>query len=238
MKLRPCHLHRALSLALILAAASALLTLSLAANTKTDAVKPKKEAGRTSNRGPENPELKFKLPPPPVLTPEEARKAMHLPKGFHAELVASEPTIQAPIAMSWDDQGRLYVCEMIGYMQDVEGKGEDKPTCRISRLESTKGDGVMDKATVFVDGLLLPRSVTAFGDGVIVAEPPNLIWYHDTTGSGVADKKEVIAENFGARGGQPEHMANSLTYGMDNWLVGPAYAQRLRFVKGKFITEP
>ena len=223
---------------LVLLASTALLTHSFAADSKADDGKTKKKADRTSNRGPENPELKFKLPPPPVLTPQEALKTFHLPKGFHAELVASEPVVQAPIAMSWDDQGRAYVCEMIGYMQDAEGKGEDQPVCRVTRLESTKGDGVMDKHTVFVDKLLMPRSVTAFGDGVIIGEPPTLTWYHDTDGDGVADKKEVIAEGFGSKGGQPEHMANSLTYGLDNWLVGPGYGQRLRFVNGKFISEP
>ncbi|MEI6534803.1 MAG: hypothetical protein WCN98_05640, partial [Verrucomicrobiaceae bacterium] len=198
----------------------------------------KKNPARTGDRGPESAELKFKLPPPPVLTPQEALKAFHLPKGFHIECIASEPMIEAPIAMSWDDQGRLYVCEMRGYMNDVEGKGEDQPVCRISRLEDTNGDGIMDKATVFVDKLLMPRSVTAFGDGVIVAEPPNLVWYHDTKGAGVADKSEIIATDFGSKGGQPEHMANSLTFCMDNWLWGAGYLQRLRLVKGRFMSEP
>ncbi len=221
---------------MLLVAAFATVSPCSAAKAKLDGAK--KKSDRTSNRGPENAELKFKLPPPPVLTPQQAIKTFHLPKGFHMECVASEPMIQAPVAMSWDDQGRLYVCEMRGYMNDVDAKGEDQPVCRISRLEDIDGDGIMDKPTVFVDKLLMPRSVTAYGDGVIVAEPPNLVWYHDTTGTGVADKSEVIATDFGTKGGQPEHMANSLTYCMDNWFWGTSYGQRLRRVKGKFITEP
>ncbi|HYF35705.1 MAG TPA: PVC-type heme-binding CxxCH protein, partial [Prosthecobacter sp.] len=197
-----------------------------------------KKADRTSNRGPAEVVLKFDLPVPPVLTPEEAAKAMKLPKGFKVECVASEPMIEAPVAMSWDDQGRLYVCEMRGYMNDQNAKGEDQPLGRISRLEDVDGDGKMDKATVFVDKLVMPRSVTAFGDGAIVAEPPNLVWYHDADGDGVSEKSEVIAENFETKGGQPEHMANSLTFLQDNWLWGAGYAQRLRFVKGKFVAEP
>ena len=203
-----------------------------------DGKKKGKKEEHTSNRGPENPELKFKLPPPPVLTPEQELKTFTIAKGFHIECVASEPMVQAPIAMSWDAQGRVYVCEMLGYMNDVEGKGEDQPVCRISRLESSKGDGILDKSTIFVDKLLMPRSVTAYGDGVIVAEPPNVIWYHDKKGTGVSDSKEIIAEDFGTKGGQPEHMANSLTYCMDNWLWGATYSHRLRMVKGKFISEP
>jgi mono/diheme cytochrome c family protein/glucose/arabinose dehydrogenase len=197
-----------------------------------------KKPDRTYNRGPEEVVLKFKLPPPPVLTPEEAMKAMTLPKGFKVELVASEPMIEAPVAMSWDDQGRLYVCEMRGYMNDQNGAGEDQPLGRISRLEDVDGDGKMDKATVFVDKLVMPRSVTALGDGVIVAEPPNLIWHHDTDGDGVSDKSEVIADNFGAKGGQPEHMANSLTMMQDNWLWAAGHSDRLRLVKGQFVREP
>jgi putative membrane-bound dehydrogenase-like protein len=232
------HLRRLIPLTFVIIAASALQTSSLAAKLQPEGDKAKKKSDHKANRGPENVELIFKLPPPPVLTPQEALKAIKLQEGFHIECVASEPMIEAPVAMSWDDQGRLYVCEMRGYMQDANAKGEDQPVCRVSRLESTKGDGVMDKATVFVDKLLMPRSVTAFGDGVIVAEPPNLIWYHDTKGTGVADKSEIIATDFGTQGGQPEHMANSLTYCMDNYLWGAGYGHRLRWVKGKFISEP
>jgi mono/diheme cytochrome c family protein/glucose/arabinose dehydrogenase len=197
----------------------------------------KKPKDRTDNRGPEQAVLKFKLPPPPVLSPEKSLKAMKVQPGFRVECVASEPLIETPIAMSWDTKGRLFVVEMRDYMNDVNGGGEDQPTGRVKRLEDTDGDGVMDKATVFADKLLMPRSVTAFRDGAIIAEPPNLIFYHDTNDDGVADTHEVIADNFGTRGGQPEHMANSLTYCQDNWLWGAGYGQRLRWRDGKFISE-
>ncbi len=191
----------------------------------------------TSNRGPENPELKFNLPPPPILTPEQELKTLKLPKGYKAQLVASEPMIETPIAMSWDDQGRLYVVEMRGYMNDINAGGEDKPICRISRLEDTDGDGVMDKATVFVDHLLMPRGVMALGDGCLVSEPPNLTFYHDTDGDGVADKNEIIATNYARAGGQPEHMANTPTWCMDNWIWSAAHSERYRYSGGKFIAE-
>ena len=202
---------------------------------------PAAEAAKTEtkkrDRGPENPELKFKLPVPPVLTPEQELKTLRVAKGYHAELVAAEPLIETPIAISWDDQGRLYVCEMRGYMQDMNAAGEDKPLGRISRLEDTDGDGRMDKATVFVDKLLMPRAVMAIGDGALVSEPPNLTFYHDTDGDGVADKKEVIATNYAREGGQPEHMANGLTWCLDNWIWSAAHPERLRFQGGKFIAD-
>src|SRR6187402_995020 len=126
-----------IAIAFALFVSGALLTHSFGAAAKPESDKSKKKPDRTSNRGPETVELKFKLPPPPVLTPQQALRKIRVAKGFHAELVASEPMIESPIGMSWDDQGRLYVCEMRGYMNDADGKGEDQPLCRVSRLEST-----------------------------------------------------------------------------------------------------
>jgi len=195
---------------------------------------PEPAGPKRAGGGPVNPEIKFKLPPPPVLTPEEAIKAFKLPPGFKVEVVASEPMIESPVAISWDDQGRLYVCEMRGYMRDVDGTGEDQPIGRVSRLEDTDGDGKMDKATVFADNLLMPRAVMALGDGAIIAEPPNLVWYRDTDGDGVADKKEPISDRYATKGGQPEHMANSPTWMQDNWIYSANYSSRFRYRNGQF----
>ncbi len=218
------------------------LALLLPVSCLTFGADPPKAPAETKiggkDRGPENPDLKFKLPPPPVLTPEQELKTLKLPKGYKAQLVASEPMIETPIEISWDDQGRMYVIEMRGYMNDINAAGEDKPLCRISRLEDTDGDGVMDKSTVFVDKLIMPRGVMALGDGCLVSEPPNLTFYHDTDGDGVADKHEVIAENYARLGGQPEHMANTPTWCMDNWIWSAAHSERFRYSGGKFITEP
>ena len=73
-------------------------------------------------------------PSPAYLTPEESMKTMHLPPGYHLELVASEPQIQEPVAIVWDGNGRLYVAEMRSYMQDINGTGEKYPICRITRM--------------------------------------------------------------------------------------------------------
>ncbi len=212
---------------------SSLLLSSAFAQEKTP---PKPD--RTANRGPQEVALKFHLPPPPLLSPEQSLQAFRLAPGFRIQCVAHEPMVESPVAMSWDRQGRLYVVEMRGYMNDVDAAGEDQPLGRIKRLEDLDGDGLMDRATVFVDHLLMPRSVTAFGDGALVAEPPRLLYYHDTDNDGVAERSEVVAENFGTRGGQPEHMANSLTYCQDNWLWAAGYPQRLRWQNGQFISEP
>lgn len=184
------------------------------------------------NAGPTEVEIKFKLPAPAPLSAEEALKTFKIEEGFKIELVAAEPMIEAPIAVSFDDQGRMYVVEMRGYMRDVEGTTEHEATGRIKLLEDTDGDGRMDKDTVFVDELVMPRSVMAVNGGALVAVPPNLFFYKDTDGDGKADTKEVVATDFGTLGGQPEHMANTPTWAMDNAIWSAGYTTRFRLRGG------
>jgi mono/diheme cytochrome c family protein/glucose/arabinose dehydrogenase len=182
------------------------------------------------NAGPEKVEIKFKLPPPAPLKPDEALKAFTIEKGYRIELVAAEPLVEAPIAMSWDDQGRLYVVEMRGFMQDVAAARDLEPVGRIKLLTDTDGDGRMDKASVFLEGLILPRAVMAVNGGALVGAPPQLLFCKDTDGDGVADVKEVVGEDFGSRTGQPEHMVNSPVWALDNsvWFAGWSTRLRLR----------
>ena len=99
------------------------------------------------------------IPPATVLSPEETLKTIKVPPGFKVELVASEPLISTPVAMQWDEDGRLWVVEMNGYMPNVDGKGEGTPNGRVVVLEDTDGDGRMDKSTVFLDQLVMPRAI-------------------------------------------------------------------------------
>lgn len=227
-----------LALSLVTFSITTAPTATHAQQTPPPASAPAKKADRTSNRGPEKVELKFKLPPPPVRTPEEQLKTFKVEKGFRLQLVAANPMVESPVAMSWDHKGRLYVVEMRGYMNDLEGSTEDRKTGRIKLLEDLDGDGDMDKVTTFVDNLLMPRAVMALGDGALVGEPPNLTWYRDTDGDGVADKQESVSQGYGTAGGQPEHMANSPTWGLDNWITNAGHGTRFRFTKGKFVSEP
>jgi len=193
---------------------------------------------QAKNPGPKEFKLKFKLPPPKPLSPDEALKSFAIQEGYRVELVAAEPLIEAPVAISFDDQGRLYVVEMRGYMHDIAGSTEKEPTGRVSLLEDTDGDGRMDKSTVFVDDLVMPRSVMAVNGGALVAEPPNLFFCKDTDGDGKADVKEIVAGDYGSATGQPEHMANTPVWAMDNWIWSCKHNTKFRLMGGIWQKGP
>ena len=102
--------------------------------------------------------------------------AYYLESGFELKVLASEPFIEAPVAMDFDNEGRMWVVEMRGYMQSIEGFSEDLPNGVISILEDRDNDGVVDHSKVFLDSLILPRALAHVYDGLLYAEPPNL-WF-------------------------------------------------------------
>jgi len=157
-------------------------------------------------------------PSPTFMTPEESMKTMRLPAGYHLELVASEPDIQEPVAIAWDGNGRMYVAEMRSYMQDVEGTGEHLPICQISRFEDTNGDGKLDKHTVFIDSLVLPRMMLPLDDRLVVNETYsfNMHSYRDTNGDGKADEKKLVYHNDTADNANLEHQKSGLIWNIDN----------------------
>ncbi len=104
----------------------------------------------------------------PMLSPEQELKTIELPDGYKLELVLSEPQVTEPVLCVFDGNGRMYVAEMNTYMQDIDGTDELTPKSRISWHESSKGDGVYDKHSVYLDNLLLPRMVLPLDDRVLV----------------------------------------------------------------------
>jgi mono/diheme cytochrome c family protein/glucose/arabinose dehydrogenase len=177
------------------------------------------------------------IPPAPVRTAEEELKTFKVPPGFHVELVAAEPMVEEPISLTFDPDGRMYVVELRAYMPDIPGTGELDPIGRVVRLESSKGDGKFDKRTVFLDHLSVPRAVGLLGDGVLVAEPPNVYLCRDTKNVGVCDEKKTIFTDYASHAPDPEHMANGLVPCMDNWYYSANWATRFRSSKGQFLRD-
>jgi mono/diheme cytochrome c family protein len=174
----------------------------------------------------------------PVLSPEDEMKTFFMAPGYHVELVASEPMIEEPILIDWDPDGRLWVIEERGYMQDLPATNERDPLGRISVLEDTNNDGKMDKKTVFMDGLILPRALKVLDHGVLIGEPPHLWLARDTNGDLKADTKELVVDTYGQQLGNIEHNANSLTWALDNWMYTSEHNGYLRLKDGKFDYQP
>ena len=113
------------------------------------------------------------LPRVPAVEPKDAIKTIQIEKGFHIELVASEPLISSPVALSIDERGRMFVVEMIDYS---ERRDEMPHLGRIVMLEDTNGDGIYDKSTVYADNLAWPTAVFCYDGGIFVAATPDIIY--------------------------------------------------------------
>lgn len=170
------------------------------------------------------------------LTPAEERQTFQLDPGLRIELFASEPMVQDPVAMTFDEAGRLWVVEMRGFMPNVDREGEEERTGRVSVLEDTDGDDRADKATVFLDGLVLPRAIARVKGGVLIAENQPL-WFVEIGPDGRAGKKTLIDADYGGTG-LPEHSPNGLWRGLDNWYYNAKSRTRYRQVNGQWLSEP
>lgn len=170
----------------------------------------------------------------PVVSPEDAIEKMEVENGFKVELVASEPLLDAPITMTFDDKGRIWVVEMESFMLDTVGTGEDQPTGKVSILEDKDGDGVYEDKKVFLDSLVLPRAISLFSDGILVAEPPYL-WFVPNNNDQAGEKVLVDAEY--AIGGNAEHQPNTLLRGLDNWIYNAKSDKRYKRKGNEWIIE-
>jgi putative heme-binding domain-containing protein len=147
-------------------------------------------------------------------SPAEAIAAMTVPPGFRVEAVATEPDIVNPVAMTFDERGRIWITESLEYPRHQPGPGRD----RVKVLEDTDGDGRADRFTQFTDGLNIPSGIAVGHGGVWVANSPNILFFEDTDGDSRADKRQVVATGFGRS--DTHELPNSLTWGPDGWLYG------------------
>lgn len=152
----------------------------------------------------------------PYLPPDETPERFRLPDGFKAYLFAGEPDLANPIAMSFDDRGRLWVLECFEYpLGAPPGK---KPRDRIKIFEDTDGDHRADKVTVFAEGFDLATGLAVGYGGVFVGVAPNLLFLRDTDGDDRADTREVLLTGWGRH--DTHELLNTFTWGPDGWLYG------------------
>ena len=150
-------------------------------------------------------------------TPAEVSlRKLKVRPGMVAEIVASEPMVQSPVAIDFGSDGKIWVAEMFDY--PMGPKGNYEPGGRVRLLDQCDDRGIPQRSRVFLDGIPFPTGVTAWRKGVLVCAAPDILYAEDTNGDGKADKVEKLFSNFGT--GNFQARVNSLVPGLDGWLHG------------------
>ena len=148
--------------------------------------------------------------------PEDAAARMTLLDGFHTDLIAGEPDLHQPIAMTFDSRGRIWVAEAYSYPERrAEGEGED----HILVFEDTNNDGTFDKRTVFLDNLNLVSGLEVGFGGVWVGAAPYLMFVPDADADLVPDgEPQILLDGWGYQ--DTHETLNAFNWGPDGWLYG------------------
>jgi putative membrane-bound dehydrogenase-like protein len=188
-------------------AASSLAALRIEPLRYTDGLVP------VPNYERRNPAPKLQQP----LSTDEARKRLQIPPGFELQLFASEPLIEGnPVAMAWDERGRLWIAETTDYPNNPQPEGQGHDVIKI--LEDTDGDGRADRMKVFADRLSIASSLVFANGGIVVSQAGELVALKDTNGDDRADLRESLIKGWSAR--DTHALASNLKYGLDNWIWG------------------
>ena len=155
------------------------------------------------------------LPRYPAVAPKDAVATWQVKPGFKLQLAAAEPLVRDPIAICFDERGRMFVCEMIDYSEE---RDHDPHWGRVSVLEDTDGDGVYDKSTVFADNLPWPTGLIWANGGLYVGATPDIWRFEDRDGDGKAEVREKVFTGFGTGLARlnVQALLNSFVWGQDN----------------------
>jgi len=165
------------------------------------------------------------LPRIKPLSPDQAGQTFQTAPGFRVELVAAEPLVVDPVAMTFDEQGRLFVIEMRDYSeQDREHLG------RVRLLEDRDGDGRYDHSAIYAEGLSWPTAIICWDGGVYVGAAPDIYYFKDTDGDGRADVRRVVYTGFGRSNVQG--LLNTFQWGLDNRIHGATSSSGASVVPG------
>ncbi len=151
-----------------------------------------------------------------AVPPTEAVRGFELNPALEISIFAAEPDVVDPVALTFDEDGRIYVVEMRDYPLGIGS--EHKPGGTIRLLEVGDSDGKIDHSTLFAEGLSFPTSVAPWNGGILVTAPPEVVFLKDTNGDGKADVREVVLRGFVK--GVTDSNVNGLRWGLDNRVHG------------------
>jgi putative membrane-bound dehydrogenase-like protein len=150
----------------------------------------------------------------PAYTAEQSLAAMEFSEDFHAEVFLKEPQVMSPVEMVFDEDGRIYVAEMLDYPDDPP---PGKPArSRIRLLEDVDGDGKYEKNVIFADQVLQVSGILPWKGGLFVTSAPDILYMKDNDGDGKADVRKVWYTGFPKV--NPEARITNLRLGIDNWI--------------------
>lgn len=150
----------------------------------------------------------------------EAAKAFQVPEGFEVTVFASEPEVQNPIDITWDNKGRLWVAENYTY-SERSVKFDLSLRDRVVILADTDRDGVADKRTVFTDQVQMLTGLEVGHGGLWLMCCPQLLYFPDANGDDIPDgPAQVILDGFEVAKENYHNFANGLRWGPDGWLYG------------------
>jgi len=170
----------------------------------------------------------------PVVPAAESIGKMKLEPGMAIKLIASEPLISTPVAITFDRYNRIWAIEMQDYMPDTSGRGENEPSGKVVVLSDKNKDGIMDTRKVVIDSLVMPRAFCLIENGILVAEPPRLYYYELKNDKVV---KRTLVDAKYTDGGNVEHQPNGLYRALDNWIYNANSPKRYRKQGDKWLTE-
>ena len=145
-----------------------------------------------------------------ALSPDQGLSSLQTEAGLRVELVAAEPDVVDPVAMAFDEGGRLYVVEGRGYPL-AEGRGV------VALLEDPDGDGRFSRRSDFATGLRFPNGILPWKGGVFVTDAPDVLYLKDENRDGLADRREVVLTGF-ATDRSTQLRVNDPTVGLDGWI--------------------